>query len=97
MDLRRLHQAAEAHIGASAGCADIPWNDVSRDLGLGDMQQPPAVTEAMLRCTPWPLWPGHAPVLSLGCAGLVLSARGDECASEPSSFGLPLCASVLAM
>lgn len=53
MDLRRLHEAVEAHGGASAGCADIPWDDVAGDLGLGDAEQPPAVTEAMLRCTPW--------------------------------------------
>lgn len=74
MDLRKLHEAVEAHGGASAGCAELPWNDVAGGLGLGDVEQAPAVTEAMLRCTPWPSWQGHAPVLGLDSVGVLLSA-----------------------
>ena len=52
VDLRRLHEAVEARGGASAGCAAIPWADVAVDLGLGAMEQPPAVMQAMLTCAP---------------------------------------------
>ena len=75
----------EARGGASAGCADIPWNDVAGALGLGDTEQQPAVTEAMLRYDLWRLgtrtctcpWPGFCWSFA-ECVRQLACLRGQE-------------------